>query len=39
MCVKIKLHAYLTFSLDGGEWSASRSALFVPLGKEPQVLI
>jgi hypothetical protein len=28
--VKVRLHAFLTSELDGGEWSASRRGLFTP---------
>jgi hypothetical protein len=28
--MEVWLHAFLTFALDGGEWSASRSGSFTP---------
>jgi hypothetical protein len=33
--VKLQLHAFLTSTLDGGEWSASRRGRFTPQGKSP----
>jgi hypothetical protein len=31
----MKLHAFLTSTLDGDEWSASRSYRFIPVGTVP----
>jgi hypothetical protein len=35
--ITVQLHPFLTSTLDGGEWSASCLACFMPLGKEPPV--
>jgi hypothetical protein len=31
----VYLHAFLTFALGGGEWSASRPGRFTPMEKSP----
>jgi len=33
--VEVYLHAFLTFALDGDEWSASRSGRFTPRERTP----
>jgi hypothetical protein len=33
--VEVKLHAFLTSVLDGGEWSASRPGRFIPRERSP----
>jgi hypothetical protein len=33
--VEVKLHAFLTSVLDGGEWSASRPGRFAPTERAP----
>jgi hypothetical protein len=33
--VNLQLHLFLTLTLDGGEWSASRLGRFKPLTKSP----
>ena len=35
--VKVKLHSFLTFALDGGVWSSSLPGGFAPVEKSPGV--
>jgi hypothetical protein len=35
--VEILLHAFLSFELDGGEWSVSCTTLFIPGEKDPGI--
>jgi len=37
--VEVRLHAFLTSELDGGEWSASRSRSLYLQGKSPRYLL
>jgi hypothetical protein len=36
--VEVQVHAFLTSTLDGGEWSASRPGLFTPRERVPGTL-